>query len=248
VPAVTSNKTSDVPIARRPDMWYDPMADMIYMGGGDFYAFGGSAFNVSVAPGLWGFKPQSNGNVVWQAQHSTLTSNVAGASTATSQTGHISLGGYLVFYQAGSPGDLGYIAMEEMLSYNFTDGSLYNQTLPGQHYILGEAQYIPIYGKEGIILFLGGKQPSDRNFQETTMASFGNILVYDVHTGSFFSQPATNPPSGRYSFCSVAAGGANNQSYEMYVLNNPTQDYKTNEYDFFFKLYLRRFTGFLFKS
>ena len=189
-------------------MWYNPAVNMVYSASGDFYIFGGDAFNLDVAPSLWGFKPQSNGSVVWEVQSSNITSNVAGASTATSPAGHISLGGYRVARQAGSPGNLRYIAMEEVLSFNFGNQSLYNKTLPGQQYLKGEAQYVPIYGKQGVILFFGGQT-------ENSIFDLDSIIVYDIDTDTFFKQPASNAPSGRYSFCSVAAGGSSNESYEM---------------------------------
>lgn len=204
---MVSNKTSNVPIARRPDIWYDPAADMVYSASGDFYVFGGDPFDLDVAPSLWGFRPQRNGSVVWEAQSSNITSNVAGASTATSSTDHVSLGGYRV---AGSPNNPQNFAMEEFLSFNFGNRSLYNQTLSGQQYFKGEAQYVPIYGKQGVILFFGGQT-------QNSIVELDIIRVYDIDTGTFFNQPASNAPSARYASCSIAAGGSSNRSYEMYV-------------------------------
>lgn len=180
---------------------------MIYSAGGDFYVFGGSPFNLDVTPVLWGFRPQSNGSVVWEAQSSNITSNVAGASTATSSTCHFSLGGYKV---VGSPSSPQIIAMEEFLSFNFGNQSSHNHTLSGQQNLRGEAQYVPIYGKQGVILFFGGQT-------QNSILGLDIIKVYDIDTGTFFNQPASNAPSARYSFCSIAAGGSSNGSYEMYA-------------------------------
>jgi hypothetical protein len=38
-------------------------------------------------------------------------------------------------------------------------------TLAGQYYILGEAQYVPIYGAQGVILFFGGFWPFDNSVE-----------------------------------------------------------------------------------
>jgi hypothetical protein len=112
--------------------------------------------------------------------------------------------------------------LEEMVSYNSGNQSWYNLTLAGKHYIWGEAQYVPIYGARGIILFFGGFWPSDRlgsmeSPNLSTLATLGSILIYDIHTNRFFEQLASNPPPARALFCSVAAGASNNESYEMCV-------------------------------
>src|SRR5438045_6383404 len=91
--AVTNNKTNNIPIARSPEMWYDPIGDMVYMAGGNLYTWAGDEHNFDTPPGLWGFKPQSNGSVKWQVQPSNVTHNVAGALAVTSTTTHMSLGG-----------------------------------------------------------------------------------------------------------------------------------------------------------
>ena len=112
-------------------------------------------------------------------------------------------------------------ALEEMFSYN---SSWYNLTLAGQHYMWGEAQYIPIYGAGGVILFFGGFWPSDRRQgmenespNPSTLATLDSILIYDIHTNRFFKQLASNPPPARALFCSVAAGASNDESYEMCI-------------------------------
>lgn len=227
VVAVTSNKTNNIPIARGPDMWYDPTTDMVYMAGGFLYTFGRDQYNFDTPPSLWGFKPQSNGSVNWRVQPSNITTNVAGALTATSPTTHMSLGGFSVFYKSGNLGNLGYIAMDEVLSFSSTNGSMSNQSLPGDYYFYGQAQYVPIYGKEGLFLFLGGQYTTDPNLAAginatgVNEAGFDKIIVYDIHTKKYFTQPATlasgSAPSGRFSFCSVGAGASDNSSYEMYV-------------------------------
>jgi hypothetical protein len=169
-------------------------------------------------PTLWGFKPQSNGSVEWKSQSSiinpqsaALASNVAGGLSATSPTGHYNLGGF-------NGTEIDGFALEEMLSYNSGNKSWYNLTLAGQHYMWGEAQYVPIYGAQGVILFFGGFWPWDRSVESpSSLATLDTILVYDIHTNRFFKQQTSNPPPGRVVFCSVAAGASNNESYEMCV-------------------------------
>jgi hypothetical protein len=129
---------------------------------------------------MWGFKPQSNGSVNWASQSSTLntqsaelSSNIQGGLTATSPTGHYNLGGF--FGGWGSNWGLG-----EMFSYNSADQSWYNLmlTMAEQYFIAGQAQYIPIYGASGVILFFGGNWPSEwsptaRPSCQTKLGAFG---------------------------------------------------------------------------
>ena len=227
VTVVTTNKSTDILgssslLGRRPDMWYDPTADLVYSMGGLSYNIDGQILNPNVVPTLWGFKPQSNGSVDWMSQSSTtnsqsteLLSNVAGGLSATSPTGHYNLGGFIDLLDSTDPNGF---ALEEMLSYNSGNKSFYNLTLAGQHYMWGEAQYVPIYGAGGVILFFGGYWPSDTTVDApSSLATLDTILIYDIHTDRFFKQPASNSPSGRALFCSVAAGASNNESYEMCI-------------------------------
>jgi hypothetical protein len=222
--AVASNKSADVLQSsslrgRRPDMWYDPTVDLVYSMGSWSYGLT-ELYNPNVVPTMWGFKPQSNGNVNWSSQSSTinpqsaaLSSNIQGGLAATSPTGHYNLGG--CFWDGQNNFTLG-----EMFSYNSANQSWYNLTLtmPEQHFIAGQAQYIPIYGASGVILFFGGywETPS-------SLAGLDTILIYDIHTNRFFKQPASTPPLARSYFCSVAAVASNNESYEMCV--SPSLEY-----------------------
>jgi hypothetical protein len=227
VTVVATNKSAKVLessslLGRRPDMWYDPTVDLVYSIGGLSYSADGPVFNPNVAPTLWGFKPQSNGSVEWESQSSTinpqsavLASNVVGGLSATSPTGHYNLGGFIDLSDDVENDGFG---LDEMLSYNSGNQSFYNLTLAGQHYMWGEAQYIPIYGAQGVILFFGGFWPLDDSVDSpSSLATLDTILVYDIYSNRFFKQQASNPPPGRALFCSVAAGASNNESYEVCV-------------------------------
>ncbi|KAN0083556.1 hypothetical protein V8E54_002644 [Elaphomyces granulatus] len=202
--------------------WYGLNTNSSMVFSGLSYGLDGQIYNPDVVPTLWGFKPQSNGSVDWKSQSSTtnpqsakLISNIAGGLAATSPTGHYNLGGFI---DLSDNIDNNGFALEEMFSYNSGNRSWYNLTLAGKHYIFGEAQYVPIYGARGIILFFGGYWPSDRSVDSpSSLATLDTILIYDIDTNRFFKQPASNPPPGRALFCSVATGASNNESYEMCV-------------------------------
>jgi hypothetical protein len=213
-------------LMRWPDLYYDPTKDIVYSLGGNPYQLNGVSYNLNTPVQLWGFKP-GDGHANWELQQTgptqsfPLTSNVAGALTATSPTGHYSLGGYINFQQEPGQGNLiQQLALTDMVDFNFANQSWSNQTVSNQHFVFGEAQYVPTFGQEGVVLFFGGKWPSDAILEDSSSpGGLDTILVYDIHSNTFFKQPATNAPTSRFAFCSVAAGtnASANSSYEMYA-------------------------------
>lgn len=165
VPFVASNKTSDIPLARSPELWYDSAANMVYMVGGGFYAFAGAPYYPNAAPGLWGFKPQSDGKVFWQLQPSNVTRNIAYGLSTTTNTSHISLGGHSFISDSTT------LAADELRTYNFGRAStVIDRTLSGTYFDDGVAHYIPNYGTEGVIVFLGGNKATPPNFSDSALA------------------------------------------------------------------------------
>jgi hypothetical protein len=193
---------------RRPDLYYDPTRNLAYSLGGRAYQLNGGPINISIPVQLWGFKPDG-GYVNWELQETgptqdfPLTGVVEYSLTATSPTGHYSLGGYVELQQET-------ITLDSMVDIDFANQSWSNQTLSGQSFFYGEAQYVPTFGQEGVVLFFGGYG---------SLSGLDTIMVYDIHSNMFFEQPATNAPISRTTFCSVGAGmtGSAHSSYEMYV-------------------------------
>lgn len=154
-----TNRTTAMSPMRRPDLYYDPTKNLVYSLGGDPYQINGNPFNYSQPVQLWAFEPQSDGSVTWALEQGVttqsfpLTTNVVGGLTATSSTGHFNLGGYMDVLPKT-------VALSSMVNFNFASQSWTNQTIE-QHFLLGEAQYVPNFGEEGIILFFGGQWPSD---------------------------------------------------------------------------------------
>lgn len=138
---------------------------------------------------------------------------ITGALTANSPTNHYSLGGY-----SNSGGE----ALNGLLSYDFANQTWINQTTAHYH-TLGRGQYIPSFGKEGIILFFGGIWPATSAGAQDTAAlsGFDTVLVYDIQSKTLFNPQQTTsstgtPPVNRMKFCSVGAGnGIGNSTYEM---------------------------------
>lgn len=221
-------RDSSFAAARRPQLFYDESHDMVYSEAGQVY---GSLLRPTqlfsyAAPQVWGFKPdgKTDGTVSWTEQYSkSLTttypyvSSVDNALWASSEKKHYSLGGSIGFlFNASNTASRGELSMNQFLIYDYATQTFENRTHPA-HYIQGEAQYVPTYGEEGVVVFFGGKTPVDRNVADNNIADMGIILVYDIHTDKFYNQSASNAPAGRYNLCSVGAGNAGNNSYEMYV-------------------------------
>lgn len=220
VSPVLSNKTESVTLARKPDMWYDPIADTVYSMGGYAYTFGGQWWRDDTPVSLWGFKPQSNGAVEWQEKPwspkqgaTNLSSNIVGGLTVSSSNTHYNLGGSILL-EPKLASDKAQ-SLQEIVSYNFTTQTWTNQSVPERYALYGEGQYIENYGPEGIILFLGGQWSAETTETKENLKALDTILIYDIQSKKFYEQKASNAPSPCTQFCSVGASTADNSSYEM---------------------------------
>lgn len=74
----------------------------------------------------------------------------------------------------------------------------------------GRMQFVPIYGKKGIMIPMGGQLIGD------TWADMSIIHVYDILSKTFHNQTATgNIPTGRADYC-VAGAASTNNTYEIF--------------------------------
>lgn len=203
---------------------------MVYSYGGTHYSPNFSedhtVYASNVEPEIWGFTPPESGSVNWSLQFAKslsdsfpLTSSVESALTVSSGKKHYSLGGTITFQlDADANGAVPIqMVMEDFVTYDYATQTFTNVTRTSPHSFGGEAHFVPQYGEEGVLVFLDGKNPLDRNVASLDLADLGVIQVYDIHTDTFHMQAATNAPTGRYSFCSVGASNVNSSSYEMYV-------------------------------
>jgi hypothetical protein len=86
--------------------------------------------------------------------------------------------------------------------------------------ILGQGLYVPIFGQQGILVFVGGDAPTKQtqNVEGEALVSMTQITIYDIRSRIFYLQNAGGTvPSSRTSFCAVGAGSAENSTWEMYV-------------------------------
>ncbi|KFY67141.1 hypothetical protein V496_01715 [Pseudogymnoascus sp. VKM F-4515 (FW-2607)] len=230
VDAVVSDHAEAFKPSRRPEIFYDAIHNVVYSYGGTYYSPNfnedHTIYAANVEPEIWGFTPPESGSVNWSLQFAKslsdsfpLTSSVESALTVSSGKKHYSLGGTITFQlDADANGAVPIqIVMEDFVTYDYATQKFTNVTRTTPHSFGGEAHFVPQYGEEGVLVFLGGKNPLDRNVASLDLADLGTIQVYDIHTDTFHMQAATNAPTGRYSFCSVGASNANSSSYEIFI-------------------------------
>ncbi|KFX94138.1 hypothetical protein O988_06458, partial [Pseudogymnoascus sp. VKM F-3808] len=234
-------RDSSMAAARRPQLFYDESHDTVYSQAGSVY---GSLMRPTelfsyAPPQVWGFKPDDkpDGTVTWTEEYSKALSpattypyisSVENALAASSEKKHFSLGGSIGFlFNSSDTGSRGELSMNQFLTYDYKTQKFENRTHPA-HYIQGEAQYVPTYGDEGVVVFFAGKTPTDRNVADDNIADTGIILVYDIANDKFYNQSATNAPAGRFNLCSVGASNAGNNSYEIFMYGGTTDKNTTN--------------------
>lgn len=211
--------------SRQPNVWYNENANRVYWTGGESYEKEGNSVD-AFAPitlseftaGVENFTTSIQGIGLGDP----VTSNLGGtSSTFSPRRAHYSLGGYLGFVD--NTGFYDQLAVDNFLAYTYSNSSWTNITTPqplNTYNLYGEAQFVPIYGREGVVLFFGGKDPSTRGVNGVdAIQDFTNIFIYNIFTNSFHSQRTSgDAPLPRWSFCSAGAAAADNSSYEMYSL------------------------------
>jgi hypothetical protein len=198
---------------------------MIYNYGGQCFGDDGNIAIPDTVPKVWGFTPSTDGSVDWKLQTSgkplpnsfRLNSAVEFGLAASSSKQHYSLGGFMTYAFDNVTQVPAEIVMEQFLTFDYETQEFKNRARSTPHSLDGEAQFVPQYLKEGVLLFFGGREPIDRFAYDSDFADLGNIQVYDIHTGKFFTQTAANAPVGRARSCSVGASNADNSSHEMYA-------------------------------
>lgn len=203
-----------MPLVWKPILFYDPESHLLYWTSGQPCNSTANLCFVGEPVGLWGYEPNNSGSVAWglQANGSTsayqLQTNIAGGSIAMSSKGPYILGGYKISYN----GDCAWAGYDsEMVSYNFGNKSWSNQTLPrslpAQYYILGEGQYVPTFGSQGVNVFFGGLWPSSSIVVPSDpLAAMSTILVQDIASNQFFTQSAANAPVADLPFVPLVLG------------------------------------------
>ncbi|OBT67305.1 hypothetical protein VE03_02745 [Pseudogymnoascus sp. 23342-1-I1] len=186
---------------RRPQLYYDESQHTVYSSSGLFY----DTTQDTADPVVWGFTPEASGSVEWTEKFSKrldssfpLISNSWDALSTSSGSKHYAYSGSIHFDDGSTE-----MTMDQLVTYDYKTQTFKNETL-SHHSYGGEAQFVPQYGEEGVIIFMGGIQRTDRAVaSESSVPNLSIVQVYDIHTGKFYNQTTIEPPIGRYEFCSV---------------------------------------------
>ena len=211
-------------------LWADPSGKSFYLWGGEApYGRGPSEKSE-----LWQYTvDNAGGNGSWaQATPSNLDAfslliRPGGGARATSKDTGFVLGGYASAWTDKRVTGQYSTPLPGLVSFNMTSLTWRNHsTTPFTRFgtqIFGQAEWIPSFGPNGLLTFLGGSTTATlepiQNLQSgSDLLSFNNITLYDPVDGTWFSQQATGDiPAPRDTFCSAGAQG-NNGTYDMYAI------------------------------
>lgn len=106
-----------------------------------------------------------------------------------------------------------------LLEYDFENRTWTNHTTTFNR-VNGEAQFVPMFGDEGIIAFIGGDEPIGSPYPTyaSSLVDMTTITIYDIASKKYYDQPTTGAkPSNRALFCSAGVAGPGNKTFDMCV-------------------------------
>ncbi|KAI9748444.1 MAG: hypothetical protein M4579_007219 [Chaenotheca gracillima] len=174
---------------------------------------------------LWQFSADGSGGGSWVKQAPASPSSFSkllrvtwGASTASNDAGFY-LGGQLGPGTDSAIPEGGPWSVSGIVSFNITTGVWANSTsapLGGTGRNVGGAlQFIPSFGPNGLLLFMGGRFASSSAL--LSFVDFDVINMYDPVAKSWYAQDATGEmPSPRVNSCTVGVQGPN-KTYEIFL-------------------------------
>lgn len=222
-PKVTT-KPSDMMLVRRPYMWYDGPVSTVFSGSG-------WAYQTSESYALWSFQPDGQGGASWHISGNSntqqFTPTFASAFTS-SDISFYSLGGASVSVLNDS--GLVNTTVSGLATFGFGAGAWNTQSSAGAsqsgNSVFAEAVFIPNFGEQGLITFLGGESPPNSTYEYETGAALvdmSNITIYDPKTQAWYHQTATGDiPPPRAEFCAVGNAPNDNATFEIFIFGGST--------------------------
>ena len=223
-------------VTRKPTLWFDPVEKSVHR-------FGGCPYN-NATVAVFTFPVNDQGTVAWMEEYtggvgsqssvSTFSgfTNPAYALTASTPSAYYSMGGFMTGLTDPALAGLGLASypLEGLIEYYFSEKQWSNSSstaFGGKTFgngagfaISGQSIYVPIFGRQGILVMIGGDAPTAQQpyTEGDFLVSMDQITVYDIDSQSFYLQTAGGTiPNPRTSFCAVGAGSADNSTWEMYV-------------------------------
>jgi hypothetical protein len=220
-------KTDNVPPpSDQVGLWADTDRNLIYRWGGARQVGAVAEPNDTR---LWTFTPNSLGSGKWSIQDPSnpdlfdgLVSAMDGGWATCNGRGYW-VGGYGnersdAHFETTSgsiypavPGILTY----DMEARNWSNDSIFDISPDHGTWMIGEVQCLPSIGERGVLLFVGGTEPSPWSTAKVKVRDMRKISFIDTTDGSGHYQMVDGDvPSGRGHFCSVAARSTTG-SYDM---------------------------------
>jgi hypothetical protein len=103
-----------------------------------------------------------------------------------------------------------------MATYNFSTGVWGNETT-NEFRVLGQGLSAPSYGDDGVLLFLGGDEPTGQNYDlGASLISMSDITIYDIASNSWYKQTASGTkPQARIGYCAVSVSSGNTTEMQV---------------------------------
>ena len=199
---------------KRPILWYNPTENQVNM-------WGGLPWISSAAPGSYSFTPTDGGGVVWDdsalpSSDGSSLDGLWGSAYATSPTTLYAIGGSDTYQGIQTP-------VKSMITNDLGTGTWTNETtLTGwadQLVFDSSLQYVPNFGKAGVLIGLTGAVWQDQSSQQQadpTAAGMSSVDIYDIDSSTWYTQQTTGeiaPPT--YDFGAVGLASEDQASYEM---------------------------------
>lgn len=204
---------------RQPLLFYDKARKKISQ-------YGGWPYETTAFPSeLWSF-PAGSSAVDFKNETSPSTDGLSSSSpgpfaaaVAYTDSMFYSLGGNIV-----APNALpDMTVLSGLVTRDFSAESWSNSTvnIPDQSKFRTQARavFVPNFGGKGFFVVVGGEAPptQDSSYETgTAMVDMSVITLYDIETGTWYTQTATGDiPPPRSEFCAVGSASSNGQYFEM---------------------------------
>ncbi|KAK4137952.1 hypothetical protein BT67DRAFT_371835 [Trichocladium antarcticum] len=214
-------KPPEVPSLTYGGIWVDRKEGVLYTGfAGTTPSFGDTAPSPQ---GLWSFTPDGSGGGTWE--NLNKTADALFTDGPRPYQGQVASGRDLGFFLGGFVGDGAggqqHHPVGNLITYDFSSGKATNSTVwdgSGLFHGWGHSggiNYVPSFGKRGILINVGGHQ--DHREDSDGLVDFQTVQVYDIDSQQWLEQKTSgDTPLPRKEFC-IAGAPSSERTYEILV-------------------------------
>jgi len=225
----TIAKPEDAPITNWPVLWTDASAGVFYSWGGA-YAYG---LNIRNNTPQWKFTADGSGSGTWSSEVNTndvrytqLHKTELGAVVTINDTMGLNIGGIAHGWTEVDGGPRH--AIPGMVAFDMDNKLWQNGTSTFSPFGTGSiasarAEYMPSFGPSGLVVLLGGYQPSTLGSPDAEYAlsffDFRNLTLFDPETKKTYWQTTTGdfPDHPRTEFCTAIVSDSSSGGYEIFI-------------------------------